>query len=327
MKAQGRRNSFRLVRPLVYTPVRRSRKPTAAAAQSIAAAVDLYVRQLPQATSNRGRRYSRRTVDNYRYNLQRFVRWCGPRTVADLSAQLVLDYRASLRAERYADWTVSGSEVAITAFLAWARGRGITGTDLADAPRTRARDRPVTVFTEAELAAMLAVCDPERWDGTRNRAILVTLWRTGLRAAELCDLDLDDYDSDRQTLRVRHGKGDKPRLVGVPDDAAAAIDDWLLVARGRDPGALFPSERGGPLKPQSLAWLIHKLGSRAGVEKAHAHRFRHSFAVGFLKAGGDVYTLARVLGHGDLQMTQRYLRGLRDEEVAEEHVRILRRGR
>jgi integrase len=155
--------------------------------------------------------------------------------------------------------------------------------------------------------------------------IVVVLWRTGLRASELCALELADYDAQRARLTVRHGKGDKYRVVGVPDDARLALDDWLLVSRGTPAGPLFPSERGGHLTYAGLSQMLGRLKERSGAGDVHAHRFRHTFAIGFLRAGGDIYTLSRLLGHSTLAMTSKYLRALKAEEAADDHVRILRR--
>jgi hypothetical protein len=92
---------------------------------------------------------------------------------------------------------------------------------------------------------------------------------------------------------VRHGKGDKYCVVGVPDDARLALDDWLLVSRGTPAGPLFPSERGGHLTYAGLSQMLGRLEERSGMGDVHAHRFRHTFAIGFLRAGGDIYTLSR----------------------------------
>jgi integrase len=144
-----------------------------------------------------------------------------------------------------------------------------------------------------------------------------------LRASELVALDLADYDVAERRLQVRHGKGNKPRRLGVPADAAAAIDDFILMARGDEAGPLFPSERGGRLGRTPLQKVVHRLGVRAGVAGVHPHRFRHTFACDFLRAGGDSAILMRLLGHSSLAMTMRYLRAIQEEEAAAEHVTVM----
>jgi site-specific recombinase XerD len=275
--------------------------------------------------SRNGKPYSPKSITSYSEHLGMFARWAGDRLLADLEAETVALYSGQLRREGKAAFTVAGRENVIRIWLGWCAERKLIGrSPLADVRRTKAPDPPIETFTAAESRRMLAVCDRQRWDGTRNAAIIMTLWRTGVRADELCALEFDDYDSIERRLTVRHGKGDKFRLVGVPDDADGALQDWIVVARGREPGPLFPSERGDRLQRTSLSRLVAKIGRRAAIADCHPHRFRHTFAVDFLRAGGDSLVLVRLLGHTTLAMTQRYLRALADEQAAAQHVETMR---
>lgn len=171
------------------------------------------------------------------------------------------------------------------------------------------------------------------------------LWRCGLRATELCNLEIEDYDRARGHLRVRglrprdrQGRLDERaearegkktaaarRTVGVPDDARAALEDWLVRARGLEPGRLFPGERGDGLRREALTVMLARLAGRAGVAGVHPHRLRHTFACNMLRDGLDMYDLSRLLGHSTLAMTSKYLRAVQAEEVADRHVEVMRR--
>lgn len=141
----------------------------------------------------------------------------------------------------------------------------------------------------------------------RDVAIVYTLVDSGLRASELCALTIKDYDSRRGRLHVRHGKGDKSRFVPLGTTAKGAIDAYLATrkrARLADP--LFATRTGTHLERNNLGNLLEALGKAAGVCGCNPHRFRHTMAINFLRNGGNVFLLQALLGHGSLEMVQRY---------------------
>jgi len=146
--------------------------------------------------------------------------------------------------------------------------------------------------------------------------IIYLLLDTGIRASELCSLVIRDVD-----LKARHvvvmGKGDKERQI--PFDSITGQVLWrYLAGRKADPvsAPLFPAwtaaerdcpDRRGPLDARDLYHVLQRIGQRAGVADVHPHRFRHTFAIQYLRNKGDVYTLQRILGHTTLDMVRRYL--------------------
>lgn len=144
-------------------------------------------------------------------------------------------------------------------------------------------------------------------DADRNRAIILLLVDTGLRATELCGLKIKDLD-----LRNRHvlpyGKGDKERSLPFSPRTGQAIFAYL-VTRKEDPvnRPLFITSHGRPLERSHLLKLLYAAGRRADVSDVHPHRFRHTFAVCYLRNGGDPYTLQRFLGHTSMEMVRVYL--------------------
>jgi len=332
-QATVRKARLKVSRPSPLASTRRTatRGPSRLVRQDlpIAHAADLFAAALPSMLSNRGRLFSRETVRGYVTHLSVFVRWCGERPLSDLSPSLVNEYVGGLWRQGQSAWTVGTREKVVRLFVAWLVDRKMIAADpLAGMRRVKAQDTAIVRFTGEQIATLLAGCDRSTWGGTRDTAILLVLLRTGVRAAELCDLDMGDYDREAKTLRVRHGKGDKPRTVGVPDEARAAVEDWLYVMRTERDGPLFPSERGHRLSTSGLRQMLERLERKTGVQPVHAHRFRHTFAVQALKNGMDIYTLSRILGHATIAMSARYLRALQEEEAAEMHARIFnQRGR
>jgi len=150
----------------------------------------------------------------------------------------------------------------------------------------------------------------------RNKAILSVLLDTGLRVSELANLSLDDIDSG--SILVRHGKGGKQRMVRIGSRAQKAVWKYVTIYRRSEGRQLFINRSGEPLDVQGIKILIRRMGEKVGV-KAHPHKFRHTFAVSFLRAGGDVFSLQYLLGHTTLQMTQRYLQSLDSNDAMNAH--------
>ncbi len=146
----------------------------------------------------------------------------------------------------------------------------------------------------------------------RNEAILMFLLDTGARASEVCSLRVADLDLDGRRCRVL-GKGNKHRNVFFGASTTKVL--WrYLSEHPREPDApLFAADSGRaagePLTRSGLLQLIHRLGEKAGLDtvRCSPHTFRHTFAVEFLRAGGNVFTLQQLLGHTSLTMTNRYV--------------------
>src|SRR5262249_39048287 len=139
-------------------------------------------------------------------------------------------------------------------------------------------------------ARMVKACDGAKLRDKRDRAMLLLLTDTGLRAAELLALDITDVDTDARRLLVRHGKGDKARRVAFDPSTASAVDRYAR-ARHRAlnrpaEGPLWISERGARLSYTGLVTTLKARAADAGVVGFHVHRLRHSSAVRWLRKGG-----------------------------------------
>jgi site-specific recombinase XerD len=108
------------------------------------------------------------------------------------------------------------------------------------APPASSRRRPPEVLSESEVIALIRACSTRAPTGVRNRALIAVLWRSGLRISEALALELRDVDLQAGTLRVRHGKGDRSRTVGVDEQTAAMLARWVDRRRGLRPGARAP---------------------------------------------------------------------------------------
>jgi integrase/recombinase XerC len=169
---------------------------------------------------------------------------------------------------------------------------------------------------EKRLPAVLTVDDalrlmeaPGKSDDTelRDRAVLETLYSTGIRASELIGMNREDISRHDRLIRIR-GKGRKERIVPVGNKALNAIDAYLRqrTARG-EPAAVFTGPSGNRLTARTVQRILENYRKKLGLtSKASPHTLRHSFATHLLESGADLRSLQELLGHASLSTTQRY---------------------
>lgn len=175
---------------------------------------------------------------------------------------------------------------------------------------------PAESYSKEECLAILDACG-DTWVGRRNRALIIVLWRAGLRLAEALALRREDIDFQYQTIRVLHGKGDRARTVGMDGKALQELRKWVDEGGWkRANGKLFCTREGKPIKQSYIRALLPRLARKAGVSKRiHAHGFRHTFAVELSREGVSVSNIQRLLGHASLGTTSFYLASLSPEEA------------
>jgi site-specific recombinase XerD len=169
---------------------------------------------------------------------------------------------------------------------------------------------PPEVLTPIEFAAMLDACS-SRPTGIRNRAMLVTLYRAGLRITEALSLRPKDLDSINGSIRVLNGKGGKARTVGMDPAAFEYVNHWLVHRHERgigDDAPVFCMLDGRPLDSSYVRLLFHRLGRAAGIAKrVHPHGLRHTHAAELRAEGIDIGIISKQLGHTSIATTARYL--------------------
>jgi len=189
---------------------------------------------------------------------------------------------------------------------------------------TRGKLLPPEVLTEREIRALIGACSARGITGRRNRALLAILWRTGVRISEALELRPYDVDFKNGAVRVRLGKGLKPRTTVLSDlDALPLVERWLdalplverwLEERGKlqavGQGApLLCTLKGTPTDPSYARHLLPRLAQRAGLERrVHPHGLRHTHAADLALAGVPVLAIQQQLGHSSLVTTANYLR-------------------
>ena len=170
----------------------------------------------------------------------------------------------------------------------------------------RVPQEPLQPIERADFDKLLSTCD-KSWHGTRDKAILLTLLDSGVRASELCNLNLKDLDFNSGALEVRQGKGRKPRITFIGTQARRSIRQWLKL-RGTEAGALFTTQESGRLTYDGLRAVITSHAKKAKITSPSLHDFRRAFCLAQLQAGVPETTISRLMGHTTTQLIARYAR-------------------
>jgi integrase/recombinase XerD len=151
----------------------------------------------------------------------------------------------------------------------------------------------------------------------RDRAILFCLFDSGLRAQEFTSLTKDDIDLQTGRLIVRKSKSRKARVAFLGDFALSALREYLSNRKDDNP-ALWLNDENLPLRYEGLRALVKRRAKDVGIDAPKIHGFRHGFATCFVRAGGNVFALQKILGHADISTTRIYV-NLNDEDLLEQH--------
>jgi site-specific recombinase XerD len=283
-----------------------------------------YVRRL------QGRKLSARTVDTYSRDLRRFVGWLHTQigdepTAADITTSVIETWQDAHA--HLATRTMIKTLTVLRSYSTWCMRKGIRSdnpTQAIDWPRKgdtlpRALTSDLLARLETALAAPLPVLDVRhrRHTRTRDRLGVLLMLYAGLRLSETTGLEWADVDlNGARTLTVRHGKGNKCRIIPLHDRLHGELSSVPL---GQRVGYVVGHADGRKISPKTLAHAFDARGWFREEWKLHfsAHQLRHSFATYMLKNGVDVRSIQVLLGHTSLDVTMRYLRvDARDQHLS-----------
>lgn len=273
----------------------------------------------------RRRDLSEHTMTDYGLTFRRFGSWIRNGEVEQVRPRQVNGFLDHLSEElELSEKTVLNAWIALSSFWSWAAVELRVEHVMRDVRKPSPKSKVILPYSEEEMRLLLAATGvmsaydrrharhvtAPRPTAARDAAILLVLVDAGLRASELCDLEVRHFDRKTGRILVEKGKGRKQRVVYVGQSAQRAL--WRYIQRRgalaqTDP--IFESSRGGgPMDRDGLRKLVNRIGQRAGVAGATPHRFRHTFAVNFLRNGGNLAALQDLLGHSTMEMVRRYAR-------------------
>jgi len=239
--------------------------------------------------------------------------------ILDATTDVLRDFLSHLGINDYSPATMARKIATLRSFFKWAERRGVAGANPMLAIRTPKQGKRLPKAVSMEQIEKLLITPSDKDVlGLRDRAMLETLYSTGLRVSELVDLNFDDLDETGDALRVR-GKGKRERMVPLGSHAMAAVKRYVGMVRGDNRFAtqwtgtetavkpLFLNKHGGRMSSRSVRRKLDKYLKEAGLDpKISPHTLRHSFATHLLENGADLRSVQELLGHQSLSTTQVY---------------------
>jgi site-specific recombinase XerD len=282
-----------------------------------------------------GKQQAEKTIQNYHHYLGRFLKWHGDKPTTSISMDTIHKYRLYLN--RYMDEqgrtlgpkTQNYHLIALRAFLKYLSKNDIPSLAPEKVELGKTPKRSVEFLTREELERLLEGVDLGKSSGYRDRAIIETLFSTGLRVSELRNLNCDQVDLKRQEFMVR-GKGSKPRIVFLSDRCVEWLDRYLktrtdnwkpLFINARRPTAAddLDLDEKRRLSTVSIQNIVRRAARNAGIiKKVTPHTIRHSFATNLLFRGADLRSVQDMLGHASITTTQIYTH-LTNKKLREVH--------
>lgn len=262
------------------------------------------------------------TIIYYRNRLQAFLRFSNnsyPEIAPDkVTPQIVREFIACETKANSAS-TAAHSHTALKSFYSFLERDGfIDENPMHRVDKPKRKKTIINTLSLDQVQSVLSMCGKD-FAGVRDRAIITLLIDSGLRVSELCGLTLDDINWSEHTMLVL-GKGNKERIVPFGNVTRQVLMQYVGRRGKQDTDAVFVTVYGDPVNRRRVLRVIQQRCENAAITgvRCSPHTLRHSMAVAYLRNGGDVFSLQKLLGHSDLTMTRRYAE-LSQQDVQTKH--------
>lgn len=252
---------------------------------------------------------SRHTITNYLIDLKAFSSFLQDKDIAAVDHLMLRRFLADMRGRAYSKRTVARKLASLRSFFKFLFREGHIKSNPITVITSPKLDKKLPKFLDVDKVTKLILTPDTKTDkGLRDRAIMETLYSTGIRVSELVGLDEADMDFISGVIKVL-GKGSKERVVPIGEEAISAVRKYISSRpkRAKDKDAVFLNSRGGRLTDRSVRRVIDKYIRACSIqEKISPHSLRHSFATHLLDRGADLRSVQELLGHMNLSTTQIY---------------------
>lgn len=265
------------------------------------------------------------TIEVYRYGINKLINFLNNPNISSITKRDLQDFFIYLRKEEnLAESSIRNIWRAIRVLFTWIENELEIKCPDYKIIYPKASSKHIEPFKSEDIKRLLIACEYTKSSQTKNRksfrmhrptakrdkAIILTLLDTGLRVSELARLTISDMDLETgQITIIPYGSGlkSKPRTVFIGKLSKSTIWRYLAGRNIESGNFVFTTIQDKAMDRHSIRKILNNIGEKAGIQNVYPHRFRHTFAIQYLRNDGDIYTLQRILGHSSLEMVKRYL--------------------
>ena len=258
------------------------------------------------------RNLSPHTVNAYNKDVSDFLVWLGVKAAEKINHKDIREYLSSIQNKNYSKTTLARKIASIRTFYRYLYRERLVEANPADNIKGPKKNRPLPkFFTDKEMEEILNCIEIKTPSGYRNRTIIETLYASGMRVSELCNLIFENLNLEQNEITV-FGKGGKERIVLISNGAKAYLENYISkirpeFAKEKDNKYVFLNIQGCRFQQQSVNDILSNVAKKLKLQKQlSAHVLRHSFATRLLENGADLRVVQELLGHASISNTQIY---------------------
>ncbi len=258
------------------------------------------------------RNLSLHTVKAYCKDVSDFLMWLGTKAAEKINHKDIREYLSAIQNKNYSKTTLARKIASIRTFYRYLYRERLVEANPADNIKGPKKSRPLPkFFTDKEMEQILDCIETQTSSGYRNRTIIETLYASGMRVSELCNLVFDNLNLEQNEITV-FGKGGKERIVLINNKAKDYLTNYLSEIRPKflkekENKFIFLNAEGFRFQQQSVNDILSNVAKKLKLQKQlSAHVLRHSFATRLLEHGADLRVVQELLGHASISNTQIY---------------------
>jgi len=255
------------------------------------------------------REVSPHTSVNYRIDFKRFTQFLGKKRLEDVDHIFIRQFLADLKYQNLSRASIARILSALRSFFKFLVREKLVDTNPLAGIATPKKEKKLPIFMQESEVLKLIEAPAGDILGLRDKAILETLYSTGMRVSELVNMDINNCDLVGGVVKV-FGKGKKERLAPIGNKASKAINDYIRASkliRSSDKKAIFLNKNGNRMTDRSVRRVVDRYVKKTSLHNdISPHTFRHSFATHLLNRGADLRSVQELLGHASLSTTQIY---------------------
>ena len=245
---------------------------------------------------------SSKTIELYVHRLRAFSDFIG-KPFDEVGTYDIRFYLASQKENGVSNRTLENYRSYIASFYQWLTREDLIPKNPCDKIQPiKYKDEVKHPFSDTELDALRGACEDER-----KRAMVELLISSGIRVEEFSNINIFDVDLNKLSVHVREGKGSKERVTYITEVCARHLRRYLATRTDSHPALFVSLKKRDRLTTSGVRNILKGIGKKAGVDNVHPHRFRRTFATNLAKRGMDIQTIAKLMGHSNIQTTMVYV--------------------